>query len=215
MATHLDDEQELENLKQWWRENWIALAGGLVLGLGAILGWEGWKRYEKSQSLQASQIYEDMKQAYTANKPSDAQTLAERLITEFPKTPYAANAALRLAAVEAALQKYEAADSRLQWVAKNSGDAGLRDLAQLRRARVLMQQNKLDDALKLADGKDGGAYAALFDELRGDIKLAQGDRAAARAAYEKALGAIKDDPGSQQLLQLKLDDLADVAAVQS
>lgn len=213
MATHLDDEQELENLKQWWRENWVALAGGLVLGLGAIFGWEGWKRYQTGQAMQASQMYEDMKQAYTVNKGADAQALAERLVTEFPKTPYAANAALRLAAVEASLQKYEAADSRLQWVIKNSSDDGLRDLAQLRRARVLVQQNKLDEALKLADAKSG-AYEALFDELRGDIKLAQGDRAAARAAYEKALSTAKDDPGTQQLLQLKLDDLAD-AAVQS
>ena len=41
MATHLDEEEELENLKRWFRENWVALAAGLVIGFGAIGGWQG------------------------------------------------------------------------------------------------------------------------------------------------------------------------------
>jgi predicted negative regulator of RcsB-dependent stress response len=53
------------------------------------------------------------------------------------------------------------------------------------------------------------AFAPLFDQMRGDIELAQGDRSAARAAYEKAFAATPQDRPSRQLLQRKLDDLSE------
>ena len=208
MASHYEDEAEVENLKRWWKENWKSLVAGLVIGLGAIGGYEGYRRYQAAQAEQASQIYEDLKAAVTAKKADEASALGDKLIADFAKTPYAASAALRLAQQGVELGKLDDAAKRLQWVADNSKDDGLRDLAKLRLARVLWQQKKNDDALKLTDGEHG-AYNALFSELRGDIKLSQGDRAAARSAYEaavKASDATAVDPG----LQRKVDELADV-----
>lgn len=211
MAAHYDDEAELENIKAWWKDNWLALAGGLVIGLGAIFGWEGYKNYQTRQSLQASQVYEDMKQALTASKAEEAVKLGERLIKEYPATPYAATAALRLAALEVEQGKLDTATARLQWVTLHAKDDSLKQLAKLRQARVLWQQAKIDEALKLLDGNTG-AYAALSDELRGDIKLSQGDRAAARTAYESALKQVTpENAGGNPVLQQKLDDLADAA----
>ena len=51
---------------------------------------------------------------------------------------------------------------------------------------------------------------SLFEELRGDIMLTQGDRAAARQAYQKAIEAGNEAAANRELLQQKLDDLADV-----
>lgn len=211
MATHYDDEAELENLKALWRDNWKSLAAGLVVGVGAILGWQGWKDHQNHEALAASQIYEDMKKAFTASKTDEGVKLGERLMTEHSGAPYAVAAALKLASVEMDRNKPEAAVSRLQWVVQNSSDDGLKQLARLREARVLWQQNKAADALKLLDG-DAGGYAALYEELRGDIKLAQGDRAGARAAYEKALQTAGADSASRDGLQHKLDDLAEAAS---
>lgn len=209
MATHYDDEAQLENIKRWWQENWLALAAGLVIGLGAIFGWEVWKDYQARQAMQASQIYEDMKKALAANSPDEAVSLGDHLVKDYANTPYAANAALRLAAVAVEQQKLDNAAARLQWVAANSKDDGLKQLAKLRLARVLWQQNKAAEALALLEGEAGG-YAALYEELRGDIKLSQGDRGAARAAYEKALQSAAENPAARGMLQQKLDDLADV-----
>ena len=208
MATHYEDEEEVENLKRWWKENWKSLVAGLVIGLGAIGGYEGYRRYQLAQSEQASQIYEDLKAAIAAKKADEVTALGDKLVKDFAKTPYAAGAALRLAQQGVEQGKLDDAAKHLQWVAGNSKDDGLRDLANLRLARVLWQQKKVDDALKLTEGEHG-AYNALFSELRGDIKLSQGDRAAARASYEAAVkaseaGAVNSD------LQRKLDELADV-----
>lgn len=211
MSSHYEEEAEVAALKQWWKENWAALAAGLVIGLGAIFGWQGWQRYQAGQREQASQIFEDLNKAYAANQADEAVKLGETLLKDFSATPYASAAALRMAAAAVDGAKLEEATSRLSWVVKNSSDAGLRQLAQLRQARVLWAQGKADEALKLLDS-DAGVYAALYAELRGDILLAKGDRPAAQQAYQKALAAAaEDDRGVRESLRRKLDDLTDVA----
>lgn len=208
MASHYEDEAEVENLKRWWKENWKSLAAGLIIGLGAIGGYEGYRRYQQNQAELASQIYDDLKAAITANKVDDAIIMGDRLVNDFSKTPYASGAALRLAQQAVKQGKFDVAATRLQWVADHGKDDGLRELAKLRLARVLWQEQKADDALKLTEG-DHGSYNALFSELRGDIKLSTGDRAAARAAYEAAVKA-SDASANNAGLQRKLDELADV-----
>jgi predicted negative regulator of RcsB-dependent stress response len=210
--SHYDDEAEVAALKKWWHENWMALVAGLVVGLGAIFGWQGWQRYQDSQAQQASQIFEDMKQAYATSKAEDAQRMGETLLADFAGTPYASAAAFRMAAVAVEGGDLAQAGSRLDWVIKNGADEGLRQLAQLRKARVLWALNQADDALRLLEGK-AGVYAALYQELRGDIQLARGERAAAHAAYQKALEvAAEDDRAIRESLRRKLDDLTDVAS---
>lgn len=212
MTTHYDDEAQVENLKRWWKENWVALAAGLGIGLGAIFGWELWKDYKTGKAEQASQIYEDMKKAAAADQADALKASGEKLVAEFPASPYAADAALLLAGKAVEQNRLDDALKHLQWAAAHAKDEGIQRLAKLRQARVLAAQNKPDEALKLLEG-DAGDYALLYDELRGDIKQAQGDHAAARQAYEKALQAAGDQAGNREQLQRKLDDLA--PAVQS
>ncbi|NGY04551.1 YfgM family protein [Solimonas terrae] len=208
MTTHYDDEAQAEQLKLWWKENWMALAAGLVIGLAAIFGWEGWQNHKTQRAADASQMYEELKQALADGKADVAKPLADKLVAEYTDTPYAAGAQLRMAADAVKNSEFDDAATRLQWVQTHARDDGLQQIAELRSARVLWQQGKLDDALKLVDGKTG-AFAPLFDELKGDIKLAQGDRSAARSAYQKAFAATPEDQPSRKLLQRKLDDLAD------
>lgn len=207
MTTHFDDELQAERLKTWWKENWMALAAGLVIGLGGIFGWQGWQRHQDTQAATASQMYEELKKVLADGHADLAPALVDKLVADYAKTPYAADAQLRVAAQAVKNGDYPAALSRLQWVREHADDKGLRTVAQLRVARVQWQQGELDAALKTLDA-DGGSFGALFDELRGDIRLAQGDTEAARSAYEKAFKATPEDQPGRQLLQRKLDDLA-------
>lgn len=208
MTTHYDDEAQAEQLKIWWKENWMALAAGLVIGLGAIFGWEGWQNHKTQRAASASQMYDELKQAIADDKTDVAKPLADKLVADFANTPYAAGAQLRMAAASVKNSQFDDAETRLKWVQDHARDDGLQDVAELRSARVLWQQGKLDDALKLVDNKTG-AFAPLFDELKGDIKLAKGDRDAARSAYQKAFEATPADQPSRKLLQRKLDDLTE------
>ncbi len=209
MTTHYDDEAQAEHLKQWWKENWMALAGGLVIGLAAIFGWEAWQSYQSDRAQAASRMYEELKQALDETQGDKAVQIADALVREHARSPYASGAALFLAADAAKAGRFDDARTRLRWVRENGSDDGLRQVARLREARVLWQQGQLDAALQLLPA-DAGEFSALAEELRGDIRLAQGDRSAARAAYEKALAASGDNTAVRNGLQRKLDDLADV-----
>ncbi|MGQ0699451.1 MAG: YfgM family protein [Panacagrimonas sp.] len=206
MATHIDDEEELEKLKTWWKENWIALVGGLAIGFGAIGGWEFYKNWRDGRAEMASQMYEDMKKALTDSRAEDATKIADTLAKDHKGSPYAASAALQLAQKAVEQDKLDEAATRLAWVVENSADEALVGVAKLRRARVLLAQGKHDEALKLLDDS-GAAYESLREELRGDIQSAKGDAAAARASYEKALAATTEDAANRDLLQQKMDDL--------
>jgi predicted negative regulator of RcsB-dependent stress response len=214
VTNHYDEEAQVEQLRTWWKENWQSLAAGLVIGLSVIFGWEAWKNHKAAEAANASHMYEDLRKALAADKFDEAAGLGDQLAKDYASSPYAAAGALQIAAKAVEKNKLDDAATRLDWVLKNNGDAGLAALVRLRQARVLWQQGKPDDALKLLDG-DAGTYGALYAELRGDIKLAQGDRAAAAAAYQKALATAADaDKGpDRMMLQRKLDDLTD--AVQS
>jgi predicted negative regulator of RcsB-dependent stress response len=65
----------------------------------------------------------------------------------------------------------------------------LRLIAQSRLARVLAEQGKHDDALKLLDVTKAGPFTPIFHEIRGDVLAAKGDVDGARQAYDAALAA--------------------------
>lgn len=208
--SHYEDEAQVEQLRAWWRENWMALAGGLVLGLGGIFGWEAWQNAKSGKAEQASQIYEDLKRV-PAEDLAKAEPMASTLMDDYAATPYASQAALLIASRAAAREDWAKAEKALRWAREHGNDEGLRKIATLRLARVMWQQQQVDGALALLTVEDGDAFAALYRELAGDIRLAQGDREAARAEYAKALES-NPAPAARAPLQRKLDDLGGAAA---
>ena len=233
MTTHYDEEAQVEQLRQWLRDNWFPLTSGLALGLVAIFGWQAWGQRLDDHSGAASHVFDDLGRAANQDKYSDCAAMADRLVKDFSDTPYAAAGALKMAQLAVLDNRLDEAVTRLQWVVQfeqnpqllarvgaalhirnKAYDAGLLPLAHLRLAQVLWQQNKADLALQQLDG-DADSYAPLYAELRGDIALSQGDRSTARGDYQKALQALGADSADRDGLQRKLDDLSDVAAVKS
>lgn len=209
--SHYDDEDQAQRVKQWWKENWKALAAGLVLGLAGILGWDQYKAHQASRGADAARMFEDLKTALVTDKSDDANSIADKLKTSFADTPYAAQGLLRIAQHAVEKGRFDEALPPLAWVAANAEDKALRPLAQLRQARLLAQQGKFDEAVKLIDGNADESYTALVQELRGDILLAQGNRKDARASFQKALSTSDEAAANRETLQRKIDDLADAA----
>ena len=108
------------------------------------------------------------------------------------------------------------AAKRLRTVAESSRDPELRLIAQSRLARVLSEQGKHDDALKLLDVTNAGSFTPVFHEIRGDVLAAKGDVAGARQAYDAALAATASAQAQafdREYVELKRDALpATVAA---
>ncbi|MCI0749515.1 MAG: tetratricopeptide repeat protein [Nevskiales bacterium] len=203
--SHYDDEAQLDQLRRWWRENWMALIGGLVLGLAGIFGWEVWQSSRIHHAEQASQIYEEFKKALP-DTPEQRAELAQKLTQEFSGTPYAAQATLLLARQAAEQGDWVTAEKHLNWVVEYADDEGLHKIARLRLARALWQQNRSDEALAQLKVKEDDAFAALYLELRGDIQRSQNNSTAAREAYDRAL-QLTSDVHRREFLQRKRDNL--------
>ncbi len=209
MEIYRTDEEQVEALKEWWGENGRSVIIGLVLALAAVFGWRYWQDSTRAHAAAASAEYQMMLQRLDAGEGREVVEIARRIIGAYADTPYAALASLSLAQQAVDEGDLDGAGAHLRWVLENAKVDEVRQLAQVRLARVLVAQGKTDDALAQLTAVKSASFSAMVEEARGDAYLAQGRRADALKAYQAALAAAADVPAKQQLLRMKVDDLAD------
>lgn len=204
MSDYKTDDEKVEELKAWWKENGTSVIVGVALAIGGLFGWEYWKDHQISTANAASALYNKVS---TSDNASIEQMMSDvkALESDYASTPYAAIANLKLAQQSAEQGNYEQAVTALRWVIDNGSEASLKDVASIRLARVLLAMGKLDDAMKLASQNYSQAYAGLAEELKGDIYVAQNKHEEARAAYDKAMHG--GNGGSMDFIKMKRDNL--------
>jgi predicted negative regulator of RcsB-dependent stress response len=203
------EEEQVEAIKKWWRENKWSLVGGIVIGVGALWGSRLWLDNRDAFTAAASAEYQMMLQQVSGDQTEQAAEQAAQLLGQYADTPYAALAALVLAKIKLEEGDAVAASSHLRWTLDNAEQETVRHEARLRLARLLLAQDKGGEALTLLNAVDAGAYEADYQQLKGDIQLAVGQSGAARTAYTRALAVLAPTAPSRQLLQVKLDDLGE------
>ena len=189
MSAYLDEEEQVEALKNWWKENGRSVIAGAVLGLAAIFGWQGWQGWQRGQAEAASMLYEQMLGRLRAGDVDAAQSAGKRLLGEFTDSIYASFAAMKLARTAYEKGESDTAVENLQWVAAHAPDSVIGDLARVRLVRVLVDAGKQERAERVLSEIQKDFMPAVVAELRGDIARAKGDTAAAREAYEAAMRA--------------------------
>jgi len=203
MATYETEEQQMEAIRTWWRNNGKSLIAGLVAGLAVILGWQGWQQYRDNHGVTASGAYQSF---IASDRGTDAFIAqGQHIIEAYADLPYAALAALLLASDASERGDLDASERRLRWVIDHADTEAIVRLAELRLAELNIAAGKPDQALALLGDVAPQGFEALHAELRGDALAQQGDRAGAAQAYEQALARAQI--GNRQWLQLKRDDL--------
>jgi predicted negative regulator of RcsB-dependent stress response len=204
MDTNLTDEERLDLIKKWWRENGSSIITGVVLGLAVLFGSKAWFSYQETNAQTASNIYVTL---MSALETGDALAVAEKtgvLVSEYGGTPYATIAALAMAKIKIEAGELNDAQAQLRWVLDNSKSEIFRDTARLRLARVLIAMEDLDAAeALLQEPVSGNAFDPLYTEVKGDVNIARGDIPAAHLAYQEALAATAADSPGRYILELK------------
>ena len=212
MATYdLDEQERLDELKAWWKRWGNLVMIGLAVVVAAAAGWRYWQNRVVTQSLEAAAAYETLTQSLAANDAKAARDAGALLIEHYKTTPYAPRAALLLARQNVSDKDLKSAQTQLEWAVANSKEPAVKDLARLRLAGVQLDQKQYDAALKTLSGKHSDAFAFRFDDLRGDVLLAQGKPAEARTAYAAAFGKLEQDNPYRNIVELKLDALGGAA----
>jgi predicted negative regulator of RcsB-dependent stress response len=205
-ALDLQEQEQLEELKGWWKDNGNYVLGLVLVAVLAVGGWRGWQYYQHKQSFEASTLYAEFGKQLQSGDAKRVNDAAAALMDKYPKTVYAANAGLMAAQVnELAGNGSAQAHSQLQWVLDHASDTALKDVARLRLAALLLDDKKFDDALKLLTVKHAESFDALYADLRGDVLMASGKRDEARSAYKLAYEKIDEKSSYRNLIEMKLD----------
>jgi len=217
MATYdLEEQEQLDELKTWWNMHGNLVTAIVVALALAVVAWQGWNWWQRQQAVQASTVFASLQTAAVQKDAKRARELAGELIDKYSSTSYAGMGALLAARVQVDAGDAKNARVQLAWAAENAKDPGLRDLARLRLATVMLDENTYDEAMKQLVAEPAAQFAPRFAELRGDIFAAQGKTSEARNAYDAALAKFevlaKDDEtrqrtGYQEVLQAKRDSL--------
>ncbi|MEN9503755.1 MAG: hypothetical protein RI964_3040 [Pseudomonadota bacterium] len=204
MSDYKTDDEKVEELKAWWKENGTSVMVGVALSIVALFGWDYWKSWKANTAAEASALYTQTSKTAKADLVK-ALPDVQKLQNDYASTPYAVIASLQTAQQYAEKGDYEAAVTALKWVIDHSKDEGFTQLANIRLARVLLAMKKPDDALKIVNQTYPAAYQSLLEELKGDIYATQNKLKEAREAYEKAISSTEG--GSTELIQMKRDNL--------
>lgn len=204
---YLTDDEQLEAVKHMFKEYAPWIIGGLVLGLGGWYGIQFYRSHQNERALQAAAQFEQMTFAMQADDRNKSRAIADGLVKDFPSSPYADQAQLAIARMSVEDGHSADAVAPLTQVMDNSKDAELKQIARLRLARVLIDQGKPDDAIKLLAAGTPASFAGRYHEVHGDALYAKKDIAGAIAEYNAALSA-GDGGADSALLELKLADLA-------
>ena len=200
MEQFATEEQQVEAIKRFWKENGIAIIVGAVIGLGGLWGWQYYSDSQLAAKEAASQGYQEVVENLQAD---DGIVRAEAFLANHQSSGYAAMTALVLAAQEVENNNLEAALVHLQ-TAVQSKDGSLQNVAKMRLARVQLAMNEAQAALDSVAKIDAEAFTAQVEEIKGDAYVMLADFTNARLAYSAAVEA----DSANRIVKMKLDNLA-------
>lgn len=209
MASHLDleEQEQLDELKAFWKRWGNLITWSVTLVLTAYAGWQGYNYYQRDQAAKAAAMYDELDRAVQAADADKATAVFGDLKERYPSTSYAAQAALQTAKVQFDKGQVDAARASLDWAADKASEEAVRDIARLRLAGLQLDAKQFNEAEKSLAAIKSADFAALVADRRGDLLTLQAKPDLARAEYQKALAAMDKTLDYRRLIEAKLATL--------
>ena len=208
MTDYLTEQEQIELLKNWIKQYSLVIIAGACIAIIAITGWRYWQQRQNKILSHASAVYDEMLTMRAQNNSAATITHAKKLYDHYAQTTYGHIAALMLAREAINNKKYMEGKNYLNWVINHSRIASIRQIARLRLARLLIAEQKPDEALHILSKNNQNSFDGLTDEIRGDAYLVMKNKEMARKSYQRALSELPNAEVIRPLLQMKYDNLA-------
>lgn len=203
MEIYSTEEQQVDAIKQFWKDYGTSIAVGAVVGLGGLFGWNYYSEHNIAQAELASEAFQTM----TAPAMTEAGMLAaaETFAKDYSQKGYQSLLSLIVAKAAVEAGDLEKAEITLKSVIATAADTSLVMIATIRLARVQAELGQVAIAITTLEQVSDPAFTAQRDELKGDFLVRMGDAELAKAAYQAAVdnGGAMASPA----LQMKLDNL--------
>ena len=205
MALDLEEQEQLDELKEWWKKNGTQVILIVSVFVLAAAGWRWYQVWTSRQSGEALALFEHAMQADAAKDSKSVKELTGKIMDDYSRTGYAVPAAWLAARTNFAAGDLKSAQAQYQYALDHASDKGLQALAKLRLAAVLQDQKDYAGALKLLDGDQDAAFVPLFASARGDVFVAQGKTDEARTAYKLAMDKMDPKSPLKAVVEIKLE----------
>ena len=206
MAYDLEEQEQLDEFKAWWKKNGSMAINLVLAGLVVYAAWQGYHYYQNKKAVEASELYQALV-VTDINKTAEIKTQSAKLMDSFSGTPYAGRAAVFAAKANFSANDDKSAKSQLEWATKNAKESAIKAIASLQLASILFEEKSYDEAQKVLLNISDKGYEGLKANMQGDIFLAQGKQVEAKKAYEIALQSLDAQGKLHQYTRQKLESL--------
>jgi predicted negative regulator of RcsB-dependent stress response len=211
MAYDLEEQEQIANFKAFWNRFGNLISWVLILALGGYAAYNFWNSHQRTQSAEASGLYDELVTTAQAKDNAKVQRIAGDVENKYGRTAYAQMAALTAAKAAFDANDLKAAKAQLQWAIDNGNDE-YKSVARLRLSGVLLDEKAYDQALAILNGDFLPQFAAEVQDRKGDVLAAQNKLAEARTAYQAALDKMDKKHPGRQIVQIKLDAIGGAPA---
>ena len=206
MAYDLEEQEQLDEFKAWWKKNGSIALYLILTALVAYAAWQGYGYFQNKKAVEASALYQALV-VTELTKTTEIKAQSAKLMEEFSGTPYAGRAAVFAAKANFAANDSKSAKSQLEWAIKNAKESAVKAIASLQLAGILFEEKSYDEANKVLAAITDKGYEGLKANMQGDVLLAQGKQAEAKKAYQAALEGLDAGGKMHQYTQQKLESL--------
>jgi predicted negative regulator of RcsB-dependent stress response len=209
MHFNLEEQEQLAELKAWWKQYGKWLIAILILILLSYTSYTTWNWWQSRSSLAASKLYDTMLISAQKQDVPGVLRATKDIQEQFSSTSYAGMAGLVAAQVANSSGDMGAAEQQLRWTMSKASSDAHRDVARARLVSLLIDKPDFAEAEKVASTSVSKAFEPLLLERRGDVQLAQQKMAEARQFYQQAWDKLSKNPDAadeaKRLLKIKLD----------
>lgn len=200
----LEEQEQLDQLKHFWQQYGNLITWVLTGVLAAYAGWNLYQYWQRDQAVQAAAMYDEVERIARLKDTDKLERALGDMKDKFGATTYAVQAGLLAARVYSEAGKSDAAKGALAWVTEKSSDEGYQAIARLRLAALQIEAKEFDAALKQLSATFPAEFVALAADRRGDLYLAQDQKAQAVAEYRKAYQGLDAQNDYRRLVDVKL-----------
>lgn len=208
MSVYMTEEEQLESIKKWWKQNGTLVTLIVSLVLFGIAGYRYWHWHQNKITQQASITYEQMMVALSNQNNKAVRSYANELIHEHSHSVYADVAHMTLAKIYVSKNKLDQASEELNAVATNGTMIALKQIAKIRMARIFAAKKSYKNALNELKNIEDATYLPVINELKGDIYGATGQYQEAMDSYKLALDEVKNNGMGNLFLEMKTNEIA-------
>ena len=207
MANNLDEQEQLDQFKYFWKQYGNTITWTLIAVLGAYAAWNGYQYWQRNQATQAAAMFDEVERSIASGDLAKVERALTDMNAKFGSSHYAQQAGLLAAKTFYEKGNLDASKKALATVAEKSSDVGYQAIAKLRLASAQIEGKNYDDALKQLTGTFPKDFEPLAADRRGDLLALQGKPAEAKAEYVKAYKGLEERSGYRRLVEVKLNAL--------